>query len=165
MSDNKVAITRKGFLKKRVMTAFKHAPKFDGSKFEKKFEDEDNTKAITSFLDEKSVRCLLFSGASGDTIVASTDLGSVVTKGKCVAFVKTVETELSDKNIRDCVVTSEVTGQPISQLQELVKSVYLPTLSNPRNQDGLGDVVSKEIMDRFHNFMDSVSITDRKSVV
>jgi len=42
MSDNKVAITRKGFLKKRVMTAFKHAPKFDGSKFEKKFEDEDN---------------------------------------------------------------------------------------------------------------------------
>ena len=49
MADSKVVTTRKGFLKKRVMTAFKHAAKFDASKFDKKFEDEDNTYVARRF--------------------------------------------------------------------------------------------------------------------
>eukprot|EP00937_MAST-01D_sp_MAST-1D-sp2_P001625 g1625.t1 len=151
---------RRSFLKKRVMTAFKYASKFDTSKFEKAFGDEKNAKAVERFLEDDHVITLVFN----ESISASTDMVAASSAGKYVLFVKVPPGNVRDhgvtaKNIRQRVVCSEVVGQPISQLRSLVESIYLPALSNPLNQTGLGDVLSKEILDRFHGFMDSVSIT------
>ena len=49
--------------------------------------------------------------------------------------------------------------QPLEHLEKLAQEVYLPILSNPLNQEGWGEVASKEIMDRFHSFLANISIT------
>ena len=127
---------RRSFLKTRVKTAFKHGAKFDASKFEKAFEDDKNSKPIESFLDEAECRTLVFNEA----ISASTDLAAASGAGKYVSFTKVREEAVTPANVRQLIVCSEVAGQPINQLQSLVDGVYLPMLSNPGNQTGLGDV-------------------------
>ena len=47
---------------------------------------------------------------------------------------------------------------PFEHLELLANEVFLPVLSNPQNQAKWGEVPTREIMDRFHNFLSSTTI-------
>ena len=57
------------------------------------------------------------------------------------------------------VIVTEVGGaSPFEHLELLANEVFLPILSNPQNQAKWGEVPTREIMDRFHNFLSSTTI-------
>jgi dynein heavy chain, axonemal len=57
------------------------------------------------------------------------------------------------------VVVGDMTAEPLEHLEKVLSEVYIPLLSNPVNQEGWGEVASKDIMDRLHTFLANVSIT------
>jgi dynein heavy chain len=57
------------------------------------------------------------------------------------------------------IICTEMGGpSPFEHLELLAKSVFLPVLSNPQNQAKWGEVPTREIMDKFHNFLSSTTI-------
>ena len=79
-------------------------------------------------------------------------------KTKCLALLKTVDV-LSTNNIHDSVVSTELGGRtPFEQLELVSKSVLLPILSNPLNQQSWGEVTYREINESFHSFLSSTTI-------
>ena len=57
------------------------------------------------------------------------------------------------------MVITEVGGSsPFEHLELLANEVFLPILSNPQNQAKWGEVPTREIMDKFHNFLSSTTI-------
>lgn len=53
----------------------------------------------------------------------------------------------------------ELSGpSPFEHLELIANEVFLPVLSNPENQTKWGEVPTREIMDRFHNFLSSTTI-------
>lgn len=48
---------------------------------------------------------------------------------------------------------------PLEQLSAVAQEVYLPLLSNPRNQDGWPEVVTKEVLENMHKFIANVYVT------
>ena len=57
------------------------------------------------------------------------------------------------------VTFSDMGMDPLIHLERIMSEVYLPLLSNPRNQEGWGDVTAKELMDKLHGFLSQLSIT------
>ena len=57
------------------------------------------------------------------------------------------------------LMMNEMGPEPLEHLEKVLAEIYLPLLSNPSNQDGWGEIASKEIVDRLHGFLSSVSIT------
>ena len=77
---------------------------------------------------------------------------------KCLALLKTVEV-LSNSNVNHSVVSTELGGRtPFEQLELVSKSVLLPILSNPLNQQSWGEVTYREINESFHSFLSSTTI-------
>jgi dynein heavy chain len=57
------------------------------------------------------------------------------------------------------IVVTELGGpSPFEHLELLANEIFLPVLSNPQNQAKWGEVPTREIMDRFHNFLSSTTI-------
>jgi dynein heavy chain len=76
-----------------------------------------------------------------------------------VLFLKTEPEKLSLASLKTNVLQNDLSGMPLEHLEKVISEVYLPLLSNPANQEGWGEVASKEILDKLHGFLASVSIT------
>ena len=88
------------------------------------------------------------------------ELPKKLPRTKMLLFVKKRQGKLT--SAADCeanVVFQDMIADPLEHLEKVVEEVYLPLLSNPNNQEGWGEVASKEIMDQMHGFLASVSIT------
>lgn len=95
----------------------------------------------------------------GFVCAATTQLSSKSARGKTILFVKTEAEKLTLASLRSNVLQSDVSGMPLEHLEKVIQEVYLPLLANPANQEGWGEVASKEILDKVHGFLASVSIT------
>ena len=95
----------------------------------------------------------------GDSALATAHaLPRRMPRNKPVYFLKLRDGRVSAEHMERQLIVSDVTS-PLGHLETIVRDVYLPLLSNPNNQDGWGEVSSKEIMDRLHSFLAQVSIT------
>lgn len=86
---------------------------------------------------------------------------SKATKGnsKTILFIKLRACTLTMTNIQSDMVISEVGGSsPFEHLELLANEVFLPILSNPNNQNKWGEMPTRELMDRFHDFLSSTTI-------
>jgi dynein heavy chain len=83
---------------------------------------------------------------------------SKLSKGKVLLFVKLQPCTLSADNIASNITVLELGPNPFEHLELLANEVFLPVLSNPQNQAKWGEVPTREIMDRFHNFLSSTTI-------
>ncbi|KDO31249.1 hypothetical protein SPRG_03866 [Saprolegnia parasitica CBS 223.65] len=149
-SNNKKEVQPAKFIEARVATAFGGGPKFLA-----KYATEPNEICIKEFIENEDLTCLLF---SGDNVIASTKMPATLPRGKTIAFAKMHKCVLSSKNILTDVLVSEMGTSTIEHLEKLVSEVYLPLFSNPSNQEGWGEVASKEVVDKFHSYMATVSI-------
>ena len=57
------------------------------------------------------------------------------------------------------VLYGDLSDIPLEQLSAIAQEVYLPLLSNPRNQDGWPEVVTKEVLENLHKFIANVYVT------
>ena len=57
------------------------------------------------------------------------------------------------------LIATELGGSsPFEHLELLANEIFLPVLSNPQNQAKWGEVPTREIVDKFHNFLSSTTI-------
>jgi dynein heavy chain len=141
---------RPAWIKQRVQNAFGTVKGFD-----KLYATEENGEIITEWLADAHKRTLVFT----ETLVAGYGYSKFTGKTKTLAFVKRdgIEKSLTN-NISNEVVVHE-TQKPVQELEKIVQEIYLPLLTNTKNQEGWGDVASKEIITKLHNFLSSCSIT------
>jgi dynein heavy chain len=94
-----------------------------------------------------------------ETMKMDTLLPSKLPKGKVLLFIKLNNEVLTEKNISKSLIVQEVGGTtPFENLELIANEVFLPVLSNPQNQAKWGEVPTREIMDKFHNFLSSTTI-------
>jgi hypothetical protein len=115
----------------------------------------DCREIITEWLADAHKRTLVFT----ETLVAGYGYSKFTGKTKTLAFVKRdgIEKSLTNKISNEVVVHE--TQKPVQELEKIVQEIYLPLLTNTKNQEGWGDVASKEIITKLHNFLSSCSIT------
>lgn len=83
-------------------------------------------------------------------------------KKKCVLIFKgrvDKDIPITDENVKDEVLTMEMTRNIMENLFLVCQDVYMPVLSNPVNQVGWSDLVSKDLMDKFNFFLAQIYVT------
>lgn len=110
---------------------------------------------ITQFVDNEEYRCLVVP----ETMKMEKVIPSKIPKGKVLLFVKLRASKLAMDSMQSDLVCTELCGpSPFEHLELMANEVFLPVLSNPQNQAKWGEVPTREIMDRFHNFLSSTTI-------
>lgn len=95
---------------------------------------------------------------SGDNMIASIKMPGSLQRGKTICFTKFHKTVLTPKNVATDVFVNEITNNCVEYLERMITEIYLPLFSNPANQEGWGEVASREVVDKFHSYMATVSI-------
>lgn len=96
----------------------------------------------------------------GDNVSVANSVPKVLTgKTKGLLFLKLQSGTLDEKSMGKEVLMLELTRSALADLEGLLEEVYRPLLSNPVNQEGWGDVASKETVDKLHNFLAATTIT------
>ena len=142
------------FLRVRVQRAFKHLKQ---DKFTKGFDNEENTRIVNEFCkSEKGNNVVL--AFTGDNVRASFGMPSTG-KGRSIYFIKRPGTVIDEKNIASELRCGEMSSESLLNLEKVLQEVYVPLITNPANQDGWGEVMSKNVTDGIHTFLANVSIT------
>lgn len=113
---------------------------------------------MLQFLDNDHHRCLVVPETMKLEKVIPAKLS---TKGnaKVLLFIKLHPCTLTMSNIQTDIVATELGGSsPFEHLELLANEIFLPVLSNPQNQAKWGEMPTRELMDRFHNFLSSTTI-------
>ena len=152
--DDKKIDARLPFLKDKIASGFPKLAATAG-KIDKLLETEENKEFITIFFDDPHTRCLVVPESLKLDNVIPSKLG----KTKVLVLVKLEEVAISKENMQTAIVQTELGGSsPFEHLELLANEVFLPVLSNPQNQAKWGEVPTREIMDKFHNFLSSTTI-------
>lgn len=163
MAEAKEAVdnTREEFILQRVAKMFNLRQSLD--KFRKSFEGDDNIRVIKQFLadsDDLSYAFFMLSGGEGVTVTATAPPPSAI-KRKIVLMVKTVREQPIEKHlIKEQVTFMELYKNVLEIMFLVCQEAYLPILSNPQNQQGWSDLVSKDLIEnKFHQFLSNVYVT------
>ncbi|RYG70338.1 hypothetical protein EON64_00425, partial [archaeon] len=111
-------------------------------------------EALVQFCEDEYRRTLI--------VPESMKMDSVIptkaSKSKVLMFLKLEPVTLTKDNVQTSLVVLELGSNPFEHLELLANEVFLPILSNSQNQAKWGEVPTREIMDRFHNFLSSTTI-------
>lgn len=66
---------------------------------------------------------------------------------------------IDEKNCAQEILFMEVNRQILENLYTLCNEVYLPVLGNPANVMDMSELVSKDLMDKFHGFLSYTYVT------
>ena len=67
--------------------------------------------------------------------------------------------EISMANIEEEIIFMELNKQILENLHLICNEVFMPVLGNPLNMVGWSDLVSKDLMDKFHGFLAHTYVT------
>ncbi|CAD7939071.1 unnamed protein product [Amoebophrya sp. A25] len=122
--------------------------------------DGDTVTEVKMFLEKEDYQFLCFSTAAEGVWTAVAELPDLVKLKKKVIFVHKVGAgKITPANLFDKVIFMEATKDIMSLLNTYCHSVYLSTLSNPANQTGWSDLISKDLMDKYHVFLANLHVT------
>jgi len=148
----KKADLRFDYIKDRIASGF---PKLAGPKLDKALGTDEIRETVANFCEDEHSRCLVVP----ESMKIDTVIPSKLSKGKLLLFVKLRPVTLTMQNIQSHMIATELGGpSPFEHLELLANEIFLPVLSNPQNQAKWGEVPTREIMDRFHNFLSSTTI-------
>ncbi|CAE7620033.1 ODA4 [Symbiodinium natans] len=126
-------------------------------------EDANSSRVLNHFLNEVEVPAVFFhSSGNGDSCTVSTDLPTAAQlKKKVLALVRSkheVEIDLGPGR-RPSVVFVELAKGIMDLINSYCHSVYLSVLMNPANQRGWSDLITRDLLDKFHSFLASLHVT------
>jgi dynein heavy chain len=122
--------------------------------FKSVWNNENTAKCVDEFLNTEKRSFLMF---HGDNMTACCIMPQKINKGNSVVFCKKKPIILTE-NIDNEVFFLEIGQNPILHLEMLCET-FLPIIANPLNQEGWGEVATKEIMDKVNGFVSNVAIT------
>lgn len=144
---------RHTWMYQRVQEAFKHVKE---EKISKAWKDTESLDQLEDFLNNPETRMVL---VYSDNITVSTEFPKKFPKGKVVYFLKSSPVSVPTEDPGSVISFNDLSQEPLEHLEKVLSEVYIPLLSNPRNQVGWGEVTSKEVVDKLHSFLANVSIT------
>lgn len=66
---------------------------------------------------------------------------------------KLTQEALSEKNVSDELVFIELSRNALEHCYSMFHDVIAPVIQNPSNQVGLTDLVTKDLMEKFNNYI------------
>jgi dynein heavy chain len=142
-------------------------------KLEKVRTNEENVRHIEEFLNDDGRALFLFAlkQPSGLAVSYTTDAHSEKLAGlkdKAVLILRARSPkmanpedniELSKENIDREVIFMEIGRNVMDSLYQVCNEVFMPILGNPVNMIGWSELVSKDLMDKFHVFLAYTYVT------
>merc|ERR1712096_93873 len=131
----------------------------------KTYENENNVNVATKFVEvDATYPCILVIPARNSTVLLYQDetlpaIGTIKAKKYLACFRHSPETPLTRENYRNEILFSELNKSIIESMSNIFNDVYIPVLSNPKNQEGWSDLVSKDLMEKFHGFLAHTYVT------
>ena len=122
---------------------------------------ETSGRALESFLGDAEGCPYLFFYASGEGFEASKEFPTAVQlkKKSLVVHRASANAEITAANYQDMMLFMEFSKNAVWNLHILSHSVYLTVLSNQANQRGWSDLISKDLMDKFHVYLANLHVT------
>ena len=80
-------------------------------------------------------------------------------KKKAIYFLKLRKEAITSENAKELVIHGDLSPGVLQHLFETTSEVYLPLLSNSHNQQGLPEVVVKDVMEYYHRLVAAVYVT------
>jgi dynein heavy chain len=84
-------------------------------------------------------------------------------KKKCLLILKTRfgndVPEITEANVNSEIIFMDFNKKILENLYLLCNEVYMPVLGNPLNMIGWSDLVTKDLMDKFHVFLAHTYVT------
>jgi dynein heavy chain len=152
----------------RLMWALKRVAILTGVKGEKMDKwisafnaDAASVSSINRFLTETDVGFCFFH-PSGETVSANCQdfpTAAQIKKKVMVMHRARPEMELTADNMASACILLELTKNIMDMLHAYCHSVYLSTLLNTSNQRGWSDLISKDLMDKYHVFLANLHVT------
>jgi len=136
--------------------------KSNAEKFNAAFLGDENTmKSATRFVDDPTVgRCFFFPNAESVTASTSDYPTPTQLKKKIVVLHRMQpDMELTKENMPTATIIFELSKGVMDLLSSYCYSVYLSTFSNPANQAGWSDLISKDLMDKYWVFLANLHVT------
>jgi len=126
--------------------------------------NEDNINFINEFCKHKGMYLFLFAVAKGDIVKYVSDPPTPDQIGKkALLILKTrsgpEDPELSEDNVDREVIIMEINRKILENLYLICNEIYMPVLGNPLNMIGLSELVTKDLMDKFHVFLAHTYVT------
>jgi dynein heavy chain len=128
--------------------------------------NEDNMKLVDDFLKHKGQYNFIVAHCKGDVVkYTSEPPAPELIVGKKSLLVLKVRTgtddagEIDASNVSREVIFMEINKKILENLFAICNEVYLPVLGNPLNMIGWSDLVTKDLMDKFHVFLNHTYVT------
>lgn len=125
-------------------------------------EDTSSSRVLDTFLNEVEVPAVFFHlSTNADSCTTSTDLPTAAQmKKKVLALVRSKhEAEIDISLPQRPVVFIELGKGIMDLINSYCHSVYLSVLMNPANQRGWSDLISRDLIDKFHSFLATLHVT------
>jgi len=141
--------------------------KIPDDKLEKLRANEDNIKALDDFCSDDARAMFLFAIEKSGGVTFHSDQQTSI-KGKAVLALRARSPKmpnpddniiLDQNNIQNEVIFMEVNKVVMDNLYQICSEVFMPILGNPINMVGWSDLVSKDLMDKFHVFLAHTYVT------
>lgn len=141
--------------------------KIADDKLDKIKTNEDNIKSIDDFLANDGRLLYMFAviNSSGAPVSYLPEPPATISR-KCVLCLRARSPksasepfEITPQNIEDEVIFMELNKQILENLHMICNEVFMPVLGNPLNMVGWSDLVSKDLMDKFHGFLAHTYVT------
>jgi dynein heavy chain len=123
-------------------------------------------KLVDDFLKPKGQYNFIVAHCKGDVVKYSSEAPApehiVGKKSLLVVKVRTGSDDTGDinaDNVRKEVIFMEINRKILENLFAICNEVYLPVLGNPLNMIGWSDLVTKDLMDKFHVFLNHTYVT------
>jgi len=137
--------------------------KIGQEKVDKIVKNDDIKNTLKEFWGNFNQMFIFVNQASADNLQFLTETPSLdKIKRKMIMVVKTRQMkseEFLDANISKDIMMMEMNRSILENLFLVCQEVFMPVLGNPHNLIGLSDLVSKDLMDKFHNFMAHTYVT------
>lgn len=118
-------------------------------------------QAILSFLEDPDVAFCFFHPTADSVIANSSDFPTVAQMKKKVIAMHRAKRgiEISKDNLAESVVILELSKNVLDLMNSYCHSIYHSTLMNPANQRGWSELISKDLMDKYHIFLANLHVT------
>jgi len=137
--------------------------KIGQEKVDKIVKNDDIKNALKEFWSNFNQTYLFVNSPGGDAVQFTTETPALdKIKRKIVMVVKTRQMkaeEFLDANAAKDIMMMEASRSILENIFNVCQEVFMPVLGNPLNQIGWSDLVSKDLMDKFHNFMAHTYVT------
>lgn len=110
---------------------------------------------ILKFFNDPNEKMLLLTIPSTGLLTPLTSFSPIV-KQKFTYFVRKRNEAVTMENFRQVVSFGDMGGRPIEELAVIMEGVFVPILSNPKNQEGWPKVVSDDVVAHVRTFKNTV---------